>query len=75
MAKREYDRYGVVLWLDDEGRSHREDGPAIVWPRGRQWWFRHGRDHFAHGPADLYADGWLLWYEDGEYLRERTAYG
>ena len=75
MAKRWYDRYGWVQWLDDEGRSHREDGPAIVWPRGRQWWFRHGDFHFAHGPADRWSRSTLVWYEDGEYLRERDPYG
>ena len=31
MAKRVYHRYtGGVRWLDDEGQSHREDGPAAV---------------------------------------------
>ena len=75
MAKREYDRYGTVRWLDDEGQSHREDGPASVWPEGSQYWYRHGGYHFAHGPADLYADGRLVWYDKGELLRWRELYG
>ena len=75
MAKRRYDRDGLVRWLDDEGLLHRVDGPAWVWPRGTQYWSRHGRFHFAHGPADLYADGTLAWYEDGQFLRERHLYG
>ena len=75
MAKRRYDRDGSVRWIDDEGRAHREDGPASVWPHGTQYWFRHGRDHFAHGPADLWSRGTIMWYEDGEYLRDRYPHG
>ena len=75
MAKRRYYRIGTVRWLDDEGCSHRLDGPAAVWPDGSQYWFNHGRYHFAHGPAYLYASGSLLWYEDGELLRRRKPYG
>ena len=75
MAKREYDRNGSVLWLDDEDWSHRADGPALVWDDGTPYWCRHGLPHFAHGPAILYSDGRLRWYEDGEYLRERDPYG
>ena len=75
MAKRWYDRYGSVQWLDDEGRSHREDGPAAVWLDGTQYWYRRGRYHFAHGPADLWYDGLLRWYKDDRLLRERDPYG
>ena len=74
MAKRRYNRYGAVRWLNDSLR-HRVDGPALVWPDGEQWWYRHGLPHFAHGPADLYADGRLAWYEDGDPLRRRDPYG
>ena len=65
----------MVLWLDDKGHFHREDGPAVVWPNGGQFWFRHGQDHFAYGPSDLCYDGTLVWYEDGDPLRERGPYG
>ena len=75
MAKRWYSRSGTVRWRDDEGRRHREDGPAVVWPDGTQYWFNHGRYHFAHGPSDLYASGSLRWYEDGRHLRRRDPYG
>ena len=75
MAKRRYSRSGVVLWLDDEGRRHRLDGPAEVWADSLQFWYRHGWSHFAHGPADLCYGGMLEWCEDGEFLREREPYG
>ena len=75
MAKRWYSRDGVVIWLDDKGRSHREDGPAEVWDDGSLVWCRHGDFHFAHGPSVLYADGTVRWYEDDKYLRGRDPYG
>jgi hypothetical protein len=28
--------------LDDRGRAHREDGPALEWPDGRGWYVWHG---------------------------------
>ena len=74
MAKRTYSRSGTVRWYD-EGCSYRADGPASVYVNGTQWWFRRGLCHFAHGPAVVWPNGWLRWYEEGEYLRERTAYG
>ena len=75
MAKRVYHRDGTVIWYDDEGHRHREDGPATVWPHGMQWWFSHGRFHSTHGPAVLNADGRLVWYEDDRCLRGREPYG
>ena len=75
MAKRWYYRNGGVQWIDDEGHSHREDGPAVVWAHDRQWWCRRGRVHFAHGPADLWPNGMLRWYKDDRLLRERDPYG
>ena len=75
MAKRRYYRSGMVQWIDDEGRAHREDGPAEVWKDGTQWWLRHGWAHFAYGPADLWSRGTLAWYEDKKLLRGREPYG
>ena len=75
MAKRTYDRKGLVRWLDDKGNFHREDGPAEVYADDSRLWWRHGDFHFAHGPSDVYADGTLEWYEDNTWLREREPYG
>ena len=75
MAKRWYSRDGMVRWIDDKGRSHREDGPAQAWAHGTQYWSRHGRFHFAYGPASVWHDGEQWWYEDGKWLRERESYG
>ncbi len=41
---------GVIEWRDEEGKLHRVDGPARVFPSGREEWLRHGRLHRAEGP-------------------------
>jgi hypothetical protein len=33
---------GVAEWRDEEGRLHRDDGPARVHPDGRRIWFDEG---------------------------------
>ena len=42
---------------DDQGRLHREDGPARIYPSGRAEWYRHGRLHREDGPAVEHANG------------------
>lgn len=56
---------GVLLWMDEDGRPHREDGPAIVRPDGAQHWMRHGVLHREDGPALVRADGSCAWYVYG----------
>jgi len=33
---------GIKVWLVN-GERHREDGPAILFPDGDEWWYLHGR--------------------------------
>jgi hypothetical protein len=61
---------GVIEWRDDDGRLHRQGGPARVSPSGREEWFRHGNLHRADGPAVVHANGSEKWYRDGRRHRE-----
>ncbi len=61
---------GVLEWRDPRGRLHREDGPARVFPSGREEWFRHGRLHREGGPAVVHANGSVKWYVDGRRHRD-----
>jgi hypothetical protein len=45
---------------------HREDGPAVVFSNGNQWWYKNGKRHRDNGPAIIYASGAQMWYEDGK---------
>jgi len=53
-----------------KGYCHREDGPAIICPDGRQEWCRNGKYHRDDGPAVIYPNGEQLWYRDGNLHRE-----
>ena len=55
---------------DEEGRRHREDGPAVVWDDGTEVWYRHGQWHREDGPAVVYSDGSEYWYRHGQRHRE-----
>jgi len=33
---------GIIEWRDGEGRLHRDDGPAAIYPDGRRLWFLEG---------------------------------
>lgn len=75
------DRHGGVLengptgkirrWYDDEGRLHREDGPAVLYENGTQIWWHHGKVHRADDlPAVLRVEGTQEWYYQGERHRD-----
>ena len=61
---------GSIEWRNQEGKLHREDGPAREWPaQGAKAWYRNGKLHRVNGPA---MDGPLgkSWYRDGKRHRE-----
>jgi hypothetical protein len=61
---------GTIEWRDAEGRLDREDGPARIFPNGREEWLRHGKLHRPDGPAIVHANGSEKWYLDGRRHRE-----
>lgn len=52
------------------GELHREDGPAIIWPNGSEFWFLNGVEHREDGPAKTFTDsGAMMWFLNGELQR------
>jgi len=43
VAKREVTETGTVIYRDDDGKYHREDGPAIEYPSGFKIYYNHGK--------------------------------
>lgn len=41
---------GATEWYEN-GKLHREDGPAFMHPDGQCEWYRHGELHREDGPA------------------------
>src|ERR1035437_9412262 len=44
---------------------HREDGPAVEYPDGGQFWYINNEKHRVGGPAVVLANGFQEWYEYG----------
>ena len=61
---------GAMEWRTDEGKLHREDGPALVRADGREQWWLHGRIHRIGGPAATDPFGTTIWCIEGKLHRE-----
>ena len=59
---------GDTLWRLPCGRWHREDGPAIEWENGDNFWYLNGLFHRDDGPAVEWHDGRNEWYLNGKQL-------
>lgn len=60
------DSEGTERWYDDQGKLHREDGPAYVSEtkyddgsiiRFEKAWYQHGQQHREDGPATEWENG------------------
>lgn len=58
-----------MIYLDEDGKFHREDGPAFD-SNGAQYWYHHGKCHRTDGPAIIHNDGYVEHYINGIYLTE-----
>ena len=61
---------GVISYYNDDFNTHREDGPAMIYPDGRQYWYINGKLHREDGPAAIYPNGTQYWYINGKRHRE-----
>jgi hypothetical protein len=64
----------IKEYKNDKGELHREDGPAIIWTDGSQFWYINGQLHREDGPAVIYADGMQFWFLDGMQYTESRYY-
>jgi len=55
------DKDGIIRYSLN-GRLHRLDGPAFIYPDGTQSWWLNGKYHRTDGPAIIYVDGTEEWY-------------
>jgi hypothetical protein len=62
-------RLGSVSWEDDDGKLHREDGPAAIYADGSKAWAIHGLYHRVDGPAIQYSTGQTEWRINGKRHR------
>ena len=64
---------GCQFWHDEQGRRHRDDGPAVIRPDGTMEYLRHGRWHRAGGPAIVRPNGANEYYLDGKRVTRQEA--
>ena len=62
------DKVETVYYQD--GRLHRDDGPAVMRNYGYQEWLQHGNTHRDDGPAVIWRNGSKEWYKKGLRHRE-----
>jgi hypothetical protein len=60
---------GRYILRNGNGERHRKDGPAVIYPDGRQYWYRNGTFHRDDGPAVILPDGKSSWYLNGKIYR------
>jgi hypothetical protein len=68
MIKSVYDNR--VVYRNEKGVLHREDGPAIVYNDGTKYFYKNGLLHREDGPAIEYANGDGAYYIYGQMHRE-----
>jgi len=60
---------GTKAWYLN-GKTHREDGPAVEYSYGTKVWYLNGERHREDGPAYEGSSGTKMWYLNGINLSE-----
>ena len=68
MTNPKIDSDGNKYWYNAKGELHREDGPAVEWADGSNYWFINGKLHREDGPAFENINGDNYWYINGERI-------
>ena len=61
MKNPEIDANGDKVWRNAQGQVHNEDGPAVIYQSGSQYWYIHGKFHRENGPSDE----WMMVQNNG----------
>ncbi len=49
--------YQVILYFNEKGQRHRNEGPAMIWPDGSCAWYKNGELYRKNGPLTIRLDG------------------
>lgn len=64
------DGFWKKVFTKDDGKFHRENGPAVIYSNGDQEWCQDGQYHRIGGPARFSIDGVEGWFQNGKKHRE-----
>ena len=56
-----------IVFRNDAGVFHREDGPAYINTDGYKEWWINNELHREDGPAYIYPNGYKAWYINDKY--------
>ena len=57
-----------TIYYYKNNRSHRQNGPAGIYPNGEKIWCQNGLCHRLDGPAHEFVNGYKYWYYKGERI-------
>jgi len=60
---------------NNNGKIHRDGGPALIYVDGRRYWYQNGLRHRGDGPALVYPNGRQYWYWNGALVDEQIGEG
>lgn len=69
MVKRIEHDSGIIQYIDKNKLTHKEDGPAIIWPNGDQYWYINDELHREDGPSVILSNGEIERWLNGHYYR------
>jgi hypothetical protein len=55
----------AIYYTNDNNQWHREDGPAINFPDGSEYWWLNGKRHRKDGPAINLKNGYKEYWLNG----------
>lgn len=59
-----------ILYKNEKGELHREDGPAVIHYNGDTCWYYNGNLHNDNGPAIVHSNVYKGYYHHGtQYSR------
>jgi hypothetical protein len=61
----------VRYYKNEQGKVHREDGPAVIFKSGTKLWYYNGVKHRYDGPAIEQPDGYKRWFLNGVEYSEK----
>ena len=60
---RRVDKFGTILYINENNKLHREDGPARICSDGTQVWHKNGFIYRENGPSVIFSDGNRSYYK------------
>ncbi len=69
MVRKLINSFGDIRYYNEQGKLHREDGPATEFSNGCKRWFINGDFHRIGGPAEDYTNGDKCWWKNGKRHR------